>query len=227
MKRMPVFVLGLSVLLIGCPSVHTMRSAEVLPSGQSENVVHVGQNGLLITAEATAEGETEGGSAAGVIPWAAYSYRAGLGNNLDFQVKVDMGLFPELGLGYQFVGTPGQGGTAVSAYVGTKYIGAGAGESQFSLVYAPVVLLADLPLGGSQVTVKGGFMVISASGNDDQTVATQPLLGLSGRIKLGGMTLLPEVSYMHGGSETASSSDGSTSASVGAGLIAYGVGFSF
>ena len=160
MKRMPVFILGLSVLLIGCPSVHTMRSAEVLPSGQSENVVHVGQNGLLITAEATAEGETEGGSAAGVIPWAAYSYRAGLGNNLDFQVKVDMGLFPELGLGYQFVGTPGQGGTAVSAYVGTKYIGAGAGESQFSLVYAPVVLLADLPLGGSQVTVKGGFMVI-------------------------------------------------------------------
>ena len=220
-------VLSLSVALLGCPSVHTLRSAEVLPSGKSEVVTHVGMNGALVSAEASAEGESEGGSAAAVIPWAAFSYRAGLGNNLDFQAKFDLGLFPELGVAYQFIGTPGQGGTAVSAYLGAKYFSGGAGESSGSVIYSPAVLLADLPLGASVITVKGGLMILGASAGGESSFTAKPLVGVGARVKVGGLTLLPEVSYMHGISETASSGDGTASASVDAGLLAYGLGFSF
>ena len=227
MKRAQLMIAVISMTLLGCPSVHTMRGAEVLPSGTSEVVTHVGMNGILIAASAEAEGESDSTAGQGVLPWAAFSYRAGLGNNMDFQVKTDLGLFPELGLAYQFVGAPGSGQPAVSAYLGAKYFSAGAGDELGSVLYAPLTLLADLPLGENKVTVKGGFMLISASGGGSSTASSYPLLGVSGRVKLGGMTLMPEINYMHAGSESAASDDGSASVSVGGGLIAYGLGFSF
>ena len=127
MKRAQLMIAVISMTLLGCPSVHTMRGAEVLPSETSEVVTHVGMNGILIAASAEAEGESDSTAGQGVLPWAAFSYRAGLGNNMDFQVKTDLGLFPELGLAYQFVGAPGSGQPAVSAYLGAKYFSAGAG----------------------------------------------------------------------------------------------------
>ena len=97
MKRAQLMIAVISMTLLGCPSVHTMRGAEVLPSGTSEVVTHVGMNGILIAASAEAEGESDSTAGQGVLPWAAFSYRAGLGNNMDFQVKTDLGLFPEPG----------------------------------------------------------------------------------------------------------------------------------
>ena len=227
MTRLSVVLLGASVTLLGCPSVHTMRGGEVLPEGKSEIVTHVGMNGALVAASATAEGESESDSAAAVLPWAAFSYRRGLGNKLDFQVKTDLGIFPELGVGYQLVGTPGQGGTAISVYAGAKYFSAGAGDSSVSVVYAPLTMLADLPLGSASLMVKGGVMVLGAMGGDESSFTAKPLVGVGARVKMGGLTLLPEVNYMHAGSESASSDDGSSSVSVGGGLIAYGLGFAF
>ena len=135
-------------------------------------------------------------------------------------------MFPELGLAYQFVGAPGNVSRSPLTWV-LSILAQAQATASGSVLYAPLTLLADLPLGENKVTVKGGFMLISASGGGSSTASGYPLLGVSGRVKLGGMTLMPEINYMHAGSESAASDDGSASVSVGGGLIAYGLGFSF
>ena len=223
MNRMHALILAASTTLLGCPSVHTMRSAEVLPAGKSEIVAHVGQNGFLATASGTVEGESDATSGAALIPWAAFSYRTGLGNNLDFQIKTDPSILPELGVAYQVVGVPGQGGFAASLYAGAKYLSSSAG----SLAFVPVAALVDLPLGDASVTVKGGVMISSLSNESATETAVKPLVGISARVKLGGITLLPEVSYGELLSLDATSEDGADNVSASLGFLAWGIGFAF
>ena len=223
MNRMHALILAASTTLLGCPSVHTMRSAEVLPAGKSEIVAHVGQNGFLATASGTVEGESDSGSGAALFPWAAFSYRTGLGNNLDFQIKTDLSILPELGVAYQVVGVPGQGGFAASLYAGAKYLGSSGG----SLAYLPVVAMADLQLVCSTVRVQGGVMISSLSSDSATETAVKPLVGVSARVKLGGITLLPEVNYGELLSLDVASEDGADNVSASLGFLAWGIGFAF
>ena len=182
MKRAQLMIAVISMTLLGCPSVHTMRGAEVLPSETSEVVTHVGMNGILTLppprrrASLTAR---PGGFALGgvLVPF-------GLGNNMDFQVKTDLGLFPGARARLSVRRRAGSGQPAVSAYWVLRR-SAGAGDSSGSVLYAPLTLLADLPLGENKVTVKGGFMLISASGGGSSTAAATRFW-VSAGVKLGG-----------------------------------------
>jgi hypothetical protein len=227
MNRIVFAVLGLSGLVAGCPSVHTLRGAEVMPVGKTETVAHVGMNGVLVSASATAGDESESGSAAGLLPFAAFSYRTGVADRVDVQVKAGLDIFPEISAAYQFIGTPGEGGNAVSASIGVKWFSMSAGDESASVIYLPVALLADLPLGTAKLFIKGGATVIAASGGDSSDVSVKPMVGFGARVKLGGMTLMPELGYMHMASLSESSEEGDVSAAVDAGLLAFGLGFAF
>jgi hypothetical protein len=222
MNRYLGTVLGFLGLLAGCPSVHTLRGAEVLPVGKSEMVTHVGVNGVVAAAEVEQGGTTEAGSVGAFLPWAAFSYRTGVADRLDVQVKAGLDIFPEISAAYQVVGTPGEGGTAVSVSIGAKWFSMGAGDTDLSLVYLPVSVLADLPLGAAKLFLRGGAMVIGASNSDGSEFFAKPLVGLGARVKLGGMTLMPELNYLHAGSAAEDSS-----VNIDAGLAAFGLGFVF
>ena len=223
MNRMPLFVLGLSMLLLGCPSVHTMRSAEVLPKGKSEFVVHLGQTGFAASGQATTSQETTTASDEFLWETTAFSYRSGLGDNLDFQVKTDLGIAPEFGIGYQVVGVPGEGGVAATVYGGVKYTNI----FGLSIVYVPTFALLDLPLGSSSVTLKAGAMTSRVGLAGESLSVTKPLIGLSARIKLGSFRLIPEFSYTEIFNTNELSEDNTESIGVAVGFVSAGLGLAF
>jgi hypothetical protein len=221
-RLLPVIFLCIT----GCPSIHTLRTAEVLKPGQSEIVAHAGSNGIVVSADVDAGGDSAGGSGALLLPFAVASYRTGIAERLDMQIKVDLGILPELSLGYQFVGTPGEGGVAVSGTIGAKYLQtvaiAGDSSDSSSIIYMPLTLMADLPLNGHKIILRGGSMMIKLG--DD--VFIKPMFGIAAQVRLGRLKLLPELNYMHGTSLNESDGAGN-SASLSAGQLAFGLGFVF
>jgi hypothetical protein len=217
---------ALFLCITGCPSIHTLRTAEVLKPGQSEVVGHVGSNGFVVSADASVAGESAEASGGLLLPFAVVSYRTGIADRMDMQIKVDLGILPELSLGYQFVGTPGEGGLAVSGTVGMKYLQtvalAGDSSGSSSVVYLPLTLMADLPIDGHKIILRGGSMVLKFGDN----VFIKPMLGVAAQVRLGKIKLLPELNYMHGTSLN-ESDDAGNSASFSAGQLAIGLGFVF
>ena len=224
MKRLSFIIAILAAS--GCPAVHTMRTAEVLKPGETQMVVHTGMNGALLVGSATVEGEGDSAGVGFMVPWAVASYRVGVVDRLDFQIKSDVTLLPELSLGYQLIGTPGEGGLAASAVVGMRWLtfgGAtteGSGDST-SLIYLPVTGMVDLPLGSNKVFLRGGTMVIAGGGE----TYVRPMVGLGATVKLGELTLMPEIDYMHVAGGSVEEED--VSASVNLSLLAFGLGFAF
>lgn len=216
----------LFLCITGCPSIHTLRTAEVLKPGQSEVVAHAGSNGIIVSASVEAGGESDGASGGLLLPFAVASYRTGIADRLDMQIKVDLGILPELSLGYQFVGTPGEGGLAVSGTIGAKYLQtvalAGDSSESLSIIYVPLTLMADLPLNGHKIIVRGGTMVLKFG----DEVFIKPMFGIAAQVRLGQIKLLPELNYMHGTSLNESDGAGN-SASFSAGQLAFGLGFVF
>ena len=181
-----------------------------------------GQTGFAASGQATTSQETTTASDEFVgDDW--FSYRSGLGDNLDFQVKTDLGIAPEFGIGYQVVGVPGEGGVAATVYGGVKY------TSIFglSIVYVPTFALLDLPLGSSSVTIKAGAMTSRVGLAGESLSVTKPLIGLSARIKLGSFSLIPEFSYTEIFNTNELSEDNTESIGVAVGFVSAGLGLAF
>jgi hypothetical protein len=218
---------SLLLLLAGCPSALQMRGARVLEEGKTETTYFLGLNGLAGGVSGTAEGQTESVSGALLGPWVAYSWRRGMGDRWDLQIKTDLQIFPEVVGAYQLLGNPADSsGVAVSVQAGARILpvlAAGGGDSSGGIFgSAGLGLLTDLPVSDAfAVTLSVKAVVMFADGES----IVRPAVGLLLPIKLSSVTLLPEIGYIHYGDADETSDEVSASAFFG--NLSLGVGMAF
>lgn len=132
-----LFLLGCGC---GCASTTTMRTARVLPQGETE-LVAGGGAGVFVA--------DPNSIYANPLAWPAYprlelSLRRGIAEGLDLQLRVDELVTPEVSLGWQFLGGAATGDGAATVTAGAR-VGLVGTEVPLPIMTMPIQLLVDTP----------------------------------------------------------------------------------